>query len=135
MRVIIGGSRSISDPNALDEAVAQAGFSITEVITGNSRGSDALAAAWAERKQVACVVIPVEWNRYGGRAEQIRNDRIADMSDGCILLWDGFSRGTSHLMEAIERRGLKLFVYRCNPQQATDRKTTSIIRNASEIVG
>jgi hypothetical protein len=129
MRVIIAGSRSITDPSALDEAMAHAGFEITEIITGDSRGVDDLAAVWARTRGIPCQIVPVEWNRYGGRAEQVRNDRISLIAEGCIAVWDGFSRGTSELVEFMHARGLQVCVLRCNPQETKDRKTTSFYRH------
>ncbi len=129
MRVIIAGSRSITDPAALDDAIARSGFEITEVITGDSRGVDDLAAHWATANRITCQIIPVEWNRYGGRADHIRNERISLMAQGCIALWDGFSRGTAELSEFMHLRGLQVCVLRCNPQEAKDRKTTSFYRH------
>jgi hypothetical protein len=131
MRVIIGGSRSITDPSALEAAIKQAEFPITTIITGDSKGVDALAAAWAKNQDLGITVMPVEWSKYGGRAEQIRNEQVAEIADACILIWDGFSQGTYHLREIVQRRGLKLCVYQCNPQRATDRKTTTVFRTGT----
>jgi len=131
MRVIIGGSRSISDPLALEAAIKQASFAITSVITGDSKGVDSLVEAWAKNQDIPLTIMPVEWSRYGGRAEQIRNEQVAELADGCILIWDGFSHGTNHLRDIIQRRGLQLCVYQCNPQRATDRKTTTVFRTGT----
>lgn len=131
MRVIIGGSRSITDAAALEAAIEQSGFTITRVITGNSSGVDTLVHHWAEKHQLPLTIMPVEWSQYGGRAEQIRNEQIVEMADACILVWDGFSKGTHHLREVVQRRGLKLCVYQCNPQRVMDRKTTSVFRTGT----
>ena len=131
MRVIIGGSRSISDPGALEAAIEQSGFAIDVVITGNSSGVDSLVAHWAQKSGVTLTIMPVEWSTYGGRAEQIRNEKIVELADACILVWDGFSKGTHHLREVVNRKGLRMCIYQCNPQRATDRKTTTVIRTGT----
>jgi len=131
MRVIIGGSRSISEPFALEDAIQQAGFPITSVITGDSKGVDSLVAAWAKNQKIPITTMPVEWSKYGGRAEQIRNEQVVEIADACILIWDGFSQGTHQLREIVKRRGLKLCVYQCNPQRASDRKTTTVYRTGT----
>jgi hypothetical protein len=128
MRVIIGGSRSISDPEALEAAVSIAGFEISSVITGNSSGADALAGHWARERGLPLEVVAVEWSRYGGRAERIRNELALSMADASIMLWDGFSRGTAVFIEMASMRNLDLVVYECNPQQATSRESTRIHR-------
>lgn len=54
MRVIIAGSRSITDQSIVDKAVEESGFKIDVVISGGARGVDSLGEDWASRngKQV-----------------------------------------------------------------------------------
>jgi hypothetical protein len=127
MRVIIGGSKSVSSPEAMDEAIARSGFAITSVITGNSRGADTLAAAWARTHGIPVEVVIPDWHSYGGRADHIRNAEIVARAHGCIVVWDGFSRGTAGLIDEAKRRALPLLIYECNPQQATARSTTRVV--------
>jgi hypothetical protein len=126
MRVIIGGSKSVSSLEALEEAVARSGFAITRVITGDSRGADTLAASWARAKGIQVEVVVPDWRSYGGRADGIRNAEIVRRANACIVVWDGFSRGTAALIEECKRRALPLLIYECNPQQATARSTTRV---------
>jgi hypothetical protein len=126
MRVIIGGSKSVSSPEALEQAVARSGFAISRVITGDSRGADTLAAGWARAHGIPVEIIVPDWHSYGGRAADIRNAEIVARAHACIVLWDGFSRGTAALIEESKRRALPLLIYECNPQQATDRDTTRL---------
>jgi hypothetical protein len=117
MRVIIAGSRGIEDPAVLDAAVAASKFEITEVITSNSRGIDQLAAAWAKRQGVPLVIVPAQWNAYGGRAGHIRDERMADGADALLAVWDGFSRGTAHMIAVAKARGLPMHVHRVEPKR------------------
>jgi hypothetical protein len=126
MRVIIGGSRSISTMAALEAAVARSRFAISAVITGNSRGVDALAVDWARLHGIEVTVLAPEWSRYGGRAEHLRNQQMIARAQGCIAIWDGFSRGTAALIEMVERSNLALLLNRCNPQHATEGATTRL---------
>ena len=128
MRVIIGGSRSIASVAALEAAIVASGFAITEVLTSDSRGVDALAEAWARGRGIPVKVYRPDWSRYGGRAERIRNELALSMADASIMLWDGFSRGTAVFIEMASMRNLDLVVYECNPQQATSRESTRIHR-------
>jgi hypothetical protein len=127
MRVIIGGSKSVSSPEAMEEAVARSGFAITSIITGNSRGADALATAWARANGIPVEIVIPDWHSYGGRADQIRNSELVARAQACIVVWDGFSRGTASLIEAAKLRALPLLIYECNPQQATSRSTTRVV--------
>jgi hypothetical protein len=127
MLVIIAGSRSISTMAALESAIARSGFPITGILTGNSRGVDTLALEWGRAHGVDVEVMAPEWSRYGGRAEEQRNRRMIARADACVAVWDGFSRGTKALVELVEKTGLGLLVYRCNPQHATEGATTRVV--------
>ena len=47
MRVIVAGSRGITDPNVVATAIAASGFQVTELVSGTARGADQLGEAWA----------------------------------------------------------------------------------------
>src|SRR4051812_39560845 len=106
MRVIIGGSKSVSSPEALEQAIARSGFAITRVITGDSRGADALAVAWARTNGIALEIVVPDWRSYGGRASAIRDAEIVGRANACIVVWDGFSRGTAALIDECRLRAL-----------------------------
>jgi hypothetical protein len=127
MRVIIGGSKSVSSPEAMDEAITRSGFAITSIITGQSRGADTLAIAWARAHGIPFDIVVPDWHAYGGRADEIRNAEIVARAHACIVVWDGFSRGTATLIDEAKRRALPLLIYECNPQQATARSTTRVV--------
>jgi hypothetical protein len=131
MRVIVVGSRSISDPNAIELAILESGFPITEVLTGDSSGVDALVQQWAMKQDKPLKVIAVDWRLHGGQADTIRNEQLVGNADACIMVWDGFSRGTRHLRDLVYLRGLKFCLYQCNPQRVTDRSTTTIYRSGT----
>jgi len=116
MRAFIGGSRSIIDPAALEAGIALSTWTITEIITGTSRGTDALVIAWAERGKIPCTAIPADWTRFGGRAELVRSEMVLPMVEGCLLLWDGYSTGTATMMASARKRGIPVVVHRVNPQ-------------------
>jgi hypothetical protein len=117
MRVIIAGSRWIEDRGVFEAAIAGSGFPITEVITSNSRGIDRLAETWANERGLPLRIFPVEWNRFGGRAGIMRDQQMADHAEALIAVWDGFSRGTEHMIGLATARGLKVHVQRWNPHQ------------------
>lgn len=128
MRVLIGGSRSITDRAALEFAIAGSGVTVSEVITGNSTGADGLASQWATDHGIPLTVVPLDWAKHGGRAEMVRNEQAALMAESCIMVWDGFSRGTAHMIDVAKRLGLDLFIYECNPQRPSDKGKTRIHR-------
>ena len=75
MKVIIAGSRTITETAVLDEALHRAGFAITEVVCGGARGVDTLGAAWATQCHIPVRLFLADWQRYGRRAGTLRNQQ------------------------------------------------------------
>lgn len=112
MRTIIAGSRGCTDPSALAAALQSCGWVPTLVISGTARGVDRMGEEWAERAGVPAVRYPAEWERYGVSAGHRRNAVMAGHAQALVALWDGKSRGTAHMIQTAQRRGLRVFVWR-----------------------
>ncbi len=110
MRVIIAGSRSITDPKHIAEAVRQSEFPITEVVSGGARGVDRLGEAWARKHGIPVTVFPADWERHGRAAGPLRNTQMAEYGEALIAVWDGKSRGTLDMIRKAKKYGLKVFV-------------------------
>ena len=114
MKVIIAGSRSITDEKILFRALEQCGFDITEVVCGLARGADALGRCHAICSDLGLKEFPADWKKYGRRAGYIRNEEMAQYADALLALWDGSSPGTKHMIEQAKKYKLKVFVYNIN---------------------
>ena len=112
MRTIIAGSRSISDYEILETAIALSGFEITRVISGHARGVDRLGELYAKKHKLPILIFLPDWNKYGKSAGIRRNIEMAQVSDGLIALWDGKSKGTAHMIDYARKMGLKVFVWK-----------------------
>ena len=110
MRVIIAGSRTISDPALVDQAVADSGFEVTVVLSGGAAGVDRLGEDWAARNGVPIERYPAQWDLYGKRAGKIRNQQMAEAAEGLIAIWDGSSRGTFDMLDRASVLGLKVHI-------------------------
>lgn len=110
MRVIIAGSREIDNYTLLEEAIQAASYNITLIVSGGARGVDQLGELWAKQNGVPIKRYPAEWNLYGKSAGPRRNTLMAQNADALIALWNGKSRGTAHMIQEAQRRGLKVFV-------------------------
>lgn len=111
MRVVIAGSRSITDYAALQHAIAQTDFSITEVVSGCARGPDSLGEQWADLNGIPVKQFPADWGRFGRAAGHYRNSDMADYADAAIILWDGESRGTLDMIDKMRRARKRCEVY------------------------
>jgi hypothetical protein len=115
MKTIIGGSRGIADPAALETAIIDSGFTITAILACASRGVDELVMEWAKQHAIPVTIFPADWRKYGGRADLIRNEKMIAQAEACIQVWDGFSRGTAHMIEMAKLMHVKLHVHRWIP--------------------
>lgn len=112
MRVVIAGSRSITDYSEVKQAILLSGFVITEVISGDARGVDKLGAAWAKQNKIPVQLMPADWERYGRAAGFRRNRQMAHAGDALIAVWDGSSRGTADMIRQMEKLKKPFYVHR-----------------------
>ena len=106
MRVIIAGTRSITDYATVVKAIEESGFEVTEVLTGCARGVDLLGERYAKERGIPYRRFPADWKRDGKAANAIRNRRMAENADALIAVWDGRSSGTANAIEEAQRLGL-----------------------------
>ena len=99
MRVIIAGSRNISDRSGLLKAIKQSGFDITEVVSGKARGVDTIGETWAVANDIPIKQFPADWSKHGNAAGPIRNSMMAEYADAAIIIWDGKSAGTLNMIK------------------------------------
>jgi hypothetical protein len=118
MKLIIAGSRDITDYNALRTAIIASGLwkkynKAIEVVSGKARGVDTLGEIFAERNNLVLHSKPADWDRLRKRAGYVRNAEMADMADALLLLWDGKSRGSQHMYNLAKQKGLEVhaFIY------------------------
>lgn len=111
MRTIIAGSRTITNPTDISDAVHFSKFQITTVLSGGAKGADFLGEQWAALHNIPVEIYPAEWEKYGRGAGFKRNALMATKADALIAVWDGESRGTRHMVSTAEALKLKIFVY------------------------
>ena len=114
-RVIIAGSRSITDYSVVETAIAASGFDIDEVVSGRADGVDTLGERWASEHDVPISMFPYsdfEDGSNGKPAPLVRNDAMAEYATALVAVWDGSSSGTEYMIDAARREGLDVYVYR-----------------------
>lgn len=109
-RLIIAGSRDITDPAMLEAALICSGWreQISVVVCGMAPGSDMLGKAWAEANSIPVDEHPAQWSLHGKAAGPIRNKAMADAADALLALWDGVSPGTRNVISLARKRGAEL---------------------------
>jgi predicted nucleic acid-binding protein len=113
MKVIIAGSRDITDyqfvKEAIEAAIETSGFVITEVIFGCAKGVDTLGEKWARENNIPIAHFPADWKQYGKRAGHLRNSQMADYGEALIAARIDETPGTTNMIEIAEKKGLKIY--------------------------
>lgn len=117
IKLIIAGTRTITDYSILVKALESSGFSgeVTEVVSGGAAGPDTLGERWAKEKGIKVKRFPADWDKYGKSAGPRRNKQMAEYvgKDGALLaLWDGTSAGTKHMIFVARGMGMKGKIYK-----------------------
>ena len=110
MKVIIAGSRNITDYNSVKLAIIKSGFVIDEIVSGGAKGVDALGEKFAYENCISLKIFPANWDKYGKSAGYIRNQQMAKYADALIAIWDGKSMGTKHMIELAKKRNIRIYL-------------------------
>lgn len=114
MKVIIAGSRDITDYRQVEAAYLSSNMVITEIVSGGARGVDSLGEQVAKNFGIPVKVFPADWNKYGKRAGALRNIQMANYAEGLIAIWDGKSKGTKHMIDEANKLGLSVYIFKGN---------------------
>jgi hypothetical protein len=123
VKVIIAGSRTLSNINLVSQAVVRAGnywmsedqenwqkYMFTEVVSGGAQGVDFLAELYAKKKSLPFKEFKADWEQFGKKAGFLRNSEMADYADGLVAVWDGHSKGTFHMIAEMVKRNKLVYV-------------------------
>lgn len=116
MRVIIAGTRTITDYDIVKQAIIESGFTITEIVCGLAKGPDILGEQYSKENNIPVTYFPADWKGFGKAAGHIRNEQMGDytIGGGLIAIWDGQSRGTRHMIDYARRKGLLVYIKNVN---------------------
>jgi hypothetical protein len=122
MKVIIAGTRSITDYNLIKKAVSNCGWELTAIVSGKAFGVDELGERYAKENKITLYEFPAEWDNleapkavikinkwgkpYNAKAGHDRNAKMAEVADALIAIWDGKSKGTRdmiHIMKYLKK--------------------------------
>lgn len=110
MKVIIAGTRTITNANLIEKAISESGFVITEIVSGGAAGVDRLGEMYADYHNIPIKAFRADWKKFGRTAEPRRNKQMAEYADALIAIWDGESRGTRNMIGEATFLGIKIYV-------------------------
>ncbi len=115
MKTIVAGSRSIQTRWPVLQAMSEAPWEITSVVSGGARGVDTFAIEIAEELMLPCEIYLANWAKYGRGAGHRRNMLMAQNAEALVAVWEGDSPGTRNMIKTAELLKLKIHVLRIPP--------------------
>lgn len=119
LKIIIAGSRSITNYNALIQAIDAAiqayvivPASSFEIVSGGAKGVDTLARRYAiEFNYPLTEMKPQYQNNNDREAPLRRNIDIANYGDVLVAVWDGMSTGTQHIISYMQKLHKPVYIH------------------------
>jgi hypothetical protein len=117
-KVIVAGSRHLDTDRACEilrehwkQALGLFRARVDRIVsgacpTGVDPAGERLAVELTGRK---AALFPADWNGLGKAAGPSRNIDMMSCADGLFLIWDGSSRGSSHMLHLMETRKRPVF--------------------------
>ncbi len=99
MKLLIVGSRSIKEYDLGKHVPAET----TMIITGGADGIDTLAEKYADEKRLSKLILRPQYDLYGRGVPLKRNEKMVELCDMALIVWDGCSRGTRYTINYANR--------------------------------
>lgn len=115
-RTIIAGSRLVHSYEAVEQALAQCGWTPSLVLCGKARGVDTLGERWAMARGIPVDYYPADWAAQGLSAGFKRNAEMAANADALVAVWNGRSPGTKNMIDQARAAGLRVHVHIAMPE-------------------
>ena len=116
MKVVITGSRCITDFALVESAMRQSGLEgkITQIALRGTSGIAGLGKQYAEQHALPLRQFDPVWNPHGRRdyrAEFTRDEALAEYADAAVAVWDRPSEHNHHVIRAMVGLGKETHVY------------------------
>lgn len=118
MKLLIVGSRNIEKFNLSEYISPQTDL----IISGGAKGLDSLAEKYADEHKLSKLIIRPRYDLYGKAAPLKRNEKMVDIADEILIVWDGISKGTKYTLEYAKKKNkaVKVILY-SQEDKKTDR--------------
>ena len=106
MILLVAGSRSIKEYD-LGKYVPE---NTTMIVTGGADGIDTLAEQYADKKRLSKLVLRPQYSLYGRGAPLKRNEKLVEICDMALIIWDGVSKGSEYTIKYAKKMGKKVIL-------------------------
>lgn len=106
--LVIAGSRQVRDLDLIraEFVKLQAERKVIEIVSGLAPGPDRLGIDIAKEFKLPWAEFPADWDSEPRRAGFIRNVEMAEYASRGLIVWDGRSNGTAHMLEQLKKRSI-----------------------------
>lgn len=107
MKFVVAGSRTINEITAYGQLVelritrTHPICKATEIVSGTADGPDTAGEVYGDFYGIPVKLFHPNWDKYGKRAGPIRNNKMAAYADALLLIWDGKSKGSRQMKQAM----------------------------------
>lgn len=114
IRLIVAGSRIFKEEfdkrhifYHLNRLTKDWDYENVELVCGKAKGPDTFGEEWAKSKSIIIKPFFPEWQLHGKKAGMIRNTQMGNYATHLVAFFDGQSKGTQHMIQYAEKKGLK----------------------------
>ena len=100
IKLLISGSRGIGSFDLSPHIPPNTDL----IICGGAVGIDTIAEQYADQHRISKLILRPQYELYGKTAPLKRNERMIDIADTVLIIWDGISRGTKYTLELAKRK-------------------------------
>ncbi len=111
MRIVVSGSRHITDDRAVEKILSSYIAVKDLVITGGCRGVDKIAHDYARRYFADTEVFEADWDANGKAAGPIRNREMMRDAGMLVAIWDGKSRGAKNAIDEARKQLVETHIH------------------------
>jgi hypothetical protein len=103
MKVIVAGPRALDIYEVVERAIKTCDYNIKELVSGGAIGADQWGEHWANINKVPIKLFRPQYKVYHPKAAPLyRNQVMGVYADAAVIVWDGKSRGTAHMISVME---------------------------------
>ena len=106
MKLLIAGSRSIENFDLTNYIPPETDL----IISGGAKGIDEIAENFADQHKISKLIIYTRYDIYGKAAPLKRNEKMVDLADQILIIWDGISHGTKHTVSYAKKTKISCFL-------------------------
>ncbi len=106
MKLLVVGSRSIETFDLTPFIPADTDL----IITGGAVGVDSIAEAYADRHRLSKLILRPQYEKFGRAAPIRRNERMVELADHVLVVWDGVSGGMRATIRYAQKRHIPVTV-------------------------